>query len=71
MTSADRKPPIRYLGVTDVADTLGCSLKTVYRLTDSGVLKAYRLGSRTRRYRLDEVVAAMENRQMPTIGEVA
>lgn len=65
------KQSIRYLSVDGVAETLDCSTKTVYRLTDAGVLRAYKLGPRARRYRLDEVLDAMEARAMPSIGEVA
>ncbi len=49
-----------FLNVADVAVLLGCSKRTVYRLIDSGTIKAVNLGERLTRIMKYELIDLME-----------
>lgn len=52
----DESQPWHWMGTTEVATYLGLSLRTVYRLIDTGEIPAFQLGRviRCRRHEVDE-----------------
>lgn len=49
-----------YLSITETAEYLGVTTRTVHQMVADGRLTAYRLGARVVRLRRDEIDAAME-----------
>jgi excisionase family DNA binding protein len=62
----------RLLTGDEVADALGCSIRTVMRMAARGELRQITIGKRLRRYSIDDVVAlaapANNERQAATPG---
>jgi excisionase family DNA binding protein len=52
----------RWVSVNDVADYLGVSTRTIFKMVEDGRLNAYRNGSQIIRLDLDDVDAAMQPR---------
>jgi len=56
-----------WLGTTDVAQQLGLTVRTVYRLINDGQLAAHRIG-RVIRIRRDDLDAYMQGSRVPPGG---
>ena len=48
-----------YISITESAELLGCTTRTIRKMIADGRLSAYRLGSRFVRLHRDEVLAAL------------
>ncbi len=61
-TQRDRRQESgRLIRAREVAEILNVSLRTVYRLGDSGQLPRYRIGTRSWRYSYDGVLAYLDS----------
>ena len=49
-----------YISMTDTAELLGCTTRTIRQMVADGRLVAYRLGPRFVRLRSDEVLGALQ-----------
>jgi excisionase family DNA binding protein len=59
------EPPVQRASLAEVADTLGCSTKTVRRYIADGRLTGYRMGPRLIRVDMAEVAAMLS--RIPTV----
>jgi excisionase family DNA binding protein len=64
MAAEPRAPAVPTDTIEDVAAMLGVSLRTAYRLAESGSIPSYRLGTRMR-FDLNEVAAAVKATRTP------
>lgn len=55
-----------YVSLTDAADYLSVSVKTVRRMIADGTIPGYRLGAKSLRVKLDDLDTA--GRRVPTAG---
>ena len=55
------------LTAQELADQLQVTVAHVHRLAKCGVIGRYRLGHRTHRYNLDEVLAALREQETATV----
>jgi hypothetical protein len=72
-TFPDRKRPQRNGGGLlqdkyELAPTLGESLKTIDTWTKNGVIPFIQCGPHTKRYRLDDVLRALQRRQVKAVN---
>lgn len=50
----------KYISLAEAADLLGCTDRTIRQMCADGRLKAYKLGARFVRLRVDEIEAALQ-----------